>query len=194
MIGGAMSEKRARGSRATLHPTTTDWIIRFTHDSANNSHPSIQCPERGNLYSVNEGNQSRWDEPTRRWAAWIKSDDKAEGLPYGHRYVGSLVADAHRTLLKGGVFAYPADTKSTNGKLRLLYEANPMAFLFEQSSEGRGPEIGIRSEAAAQSVSRFIERESLKRARDLVDHHLADLAMCHTARRHLALQERREFH
>ena len=58
---------------------------------------------------------------------------QGEGLPYGHRYVGSLVADAHRTLLKGGIFAYPADTKSPGGKLRLLYEANPMAFLFEQA-------------------------------------------------------------
>jgi fructose-1,6-bisphosphatase I len=69
----------------------------------------------------------------KKWAAWIKSDDKAGGLPYGQRYVGSLVADAHRTLLKGGIFAYPADKKSPDGKLRLLYEANPMAYLFEQA-------------------------------------------------------------
>ena len=97
------------------------------------SHPSIQCPERGSTYSINEGNHSRWDEPTRKWAQWIKSEDKAEGLPYGHRYVGTLVADAHRTLLKGGIFAYPSDRKSPGGKLRLLYEANPMAYLFEQA-------------------------------------------------------------
>jgi fructose-1,6-bisphosphatase I len=97
------------------------------------SHPNIRCPERGNTYSINEGNFSRWSEPVRRWNSWIKGDDKAQGLPYGHRYVGSLVADAHRTLLKGGVFAYPADRKSPEGKLRLLYEANPMAYLFEQA-------------------------------------------------------------
>ena len=67
----------------------------------------------------------------RRWNAWIKEDAKADGRPYGGRYVGTLVADAHRTLLKGGIFAYPADKKSPGGKLRLLYEANPFAFLFE---------------------------------------------------------------
>ena len=69
----------------------------------------------------------------KKWAHWIKSEDKAQGLPYGHRYVGSLVADAHRTLLKGGIFAYPADKKSPEGKLRLLYEANPVAYIFEQA-------------------------------------------------------------
>ena len=82
---------------------------------------------------MNEGNFTRWDDSVKKWVTWIKSDDKAKGLPYGHRYVGSLVADAHRTLLKGGIFTYPADTKSPHGKLRLLYEANPMAYLFEQA-------------------------------------------------------------
>jgi fructose-1,6-bisphosphatase I len=82
---------------------------------------------------VNEGNSVRWSEGVRRWNAWVKEDNKAEGRPYSHRYVGSLVADAHRTLLKGGIFAYPADKKSPSGKLRLLYEANPMAFIFEAS-------------------------------------------------------------
>jgi fructose-1,6-bisphosphatase I len=82
---------------------------------------------------VNEGNFARWDDRVKKWVTWIKAEDKAQGLPYGHRYVGSLVADAHRTLLKGGIFAYPADKKSPGGKLRLLYEANPMAFVFEQA-------------------------------------------------------------
>jgi fructose-1,6-bisphosphatase I len=93
----------------------------------------IKCPDKGTTYSVNEGNHARWDAPTKKWNAWIKSEDKADQRPYGHRYVGSLVADAHRTLLKGGIFTYPADTKSPQGKLRLLYEANPIAYLFEQA-------------------------------------------------------------
>jgi fructose-1,6-bisphosphatase I len=97
------------------------------------SHANIRCPEKGSTYSANEGNYARWSDGTRKWNAWIKSEDKAQGLPYSHRYVGSLVADAHRTLLKGGIFAYPADKKSPGGKLRLLYEANPMAYLFEQA-------------------------------------------------------------
>ncbi len=108
----------------TLDPNVGEFFL---------STPNIRCPLRGNGYSVNEGNYSRWPAPIQKWNQWIKEEDKQTNRPYGHRYVGSLVADAHRTLLKGGVFAYPADTKSTNGKLRLLYEANPMAFLFEQA-------------------------------------------------------------
>lgn len=125
------------GSATTLVLSMGHGVHGFTLDPGVGefflSHPSIRCPEVGSTYSLNEGNHSRWDERTKKWAAWIKSEDRAFGLPYGHRYVGSLVADAHRTLLKGGVFAYPADAKSPQGKLRLLYEANPMAFLFEQA-------------------------------------------------------------
>jgi fructose-1,6-bisphosphatase I len=95
------------------------------------SHERIRVPERGSTYSINEGNASLWPDGVRRWNAWLKEVDKAGGRPYGQRYVGSLVADAHRTLLKGGIFAYPADKKSPKGKLRLLYEANPFAFVFE---------------------------------------------------------------
>jgi fructose-1,6-bisphosphatase I len=125
------------GSATTLVLSTGQGVHEFTLDPNVGefflSRPNIRCPERGNTYSVNEGNFSRWDERVKQWATWIKSDDKGSGLPYGHRYVGSLVADAHRTLLKGGIFAYPADKKSPGGKLRLLYEANPMAYLFEQA-------------------------------------------------------------
>jgi len=107
----------------TLDPNVGEFFL---------SRPDIRVPV-GNTYSVNEGNFSRWKPGVQRWNAWIKSDDPATNRPYGHRYVGSLVADAHRTLLKGGIFAYPADTKSPNGKLRLLYEANPIAFVMEQA-------------------------------------------------------------
>jgi fructose-1,6-bisphosphatase I len=125
------------GSATTLTLSTGAGVHGFTLDPNVGefflSHPNIRCPTRGNTYSINEGNFSRWGEPVRRWNAWIKSDNKELGLPFGHRYVGSLVADAHRTLVKGGIFAYPADKKSPDGKLRLLYEANPMAYLFEQA-------------------------------------------------------------
>ncbi len=95
------------------------------------SHENIRIPARGSTYSINEGNSAHWTDDVRRWNGWLKESVKEEGRPYGMRYVGSLVADAHRTLLKGGIFAYPADTKSKKGKLRLLYEANPYAFIFE---------------------------------------------------------------
>lgn len=108
----------------TLDPTCGEFFL---------SRPNIKTVEKGTTYSVNEGNFSRWPDGVKKWSQWVKSDDKPNGLPYGHRYVGSLVGDAHRTLLKGGIFAYPADKKSPEGKLRLLYEANPMAYIFEQA-------------------------------------------------------------
>lgn len=95
------------------------------------SHENIRIPEKGSTYSINEGNHARWPDQVKRWNAWIKEESKSDGRPYGGRYVGTLVADAHRTLLKGGIFAYPTDSKSPKGKLRLLYEANPFAFLLE---------------------------------------------------------------
>jgi fructose-1,6-bisphosphatase I len=91
------------------------------------SQPDIRCPDKGSCFSVNEGNYGKWAPEIQKWSHWVKTEGN------GARYVGSLVADAHRTLIKGGIFAYPADTKSKSGKLRLLYEANPMAFLFEQA-------------------------------------------------------------
>ncbi|MGH7268865.1 MAG: class 1 fructose-bisphosphatase [Polyangiaceae bacterium] len=125
------------GSATTLSLSTGHGVYGFTLDPSVGefflSHSNIRCPERGNTYSINEGNFARWDDRVRKWNAWLKGEDKARGLPYGHRYVGSLVADAHRTLMKGGIFAYPADKKSPSGKLRLLYEANPMAYIFEQA-------------------------------------------------------------
>ncbi|MBV9948941.1 MAG: class 1 fructose-bisphosphatase, partial [Myxococcales bacterium] len=138
------------GSATTLVLSSGRGVHMFTLDPGVGefflSHANVRCPERGATYSINEGNVSRWDERVRRWDAWIKSDDPAHGLPYGHRYVGSLVADAHRTLLKGGIFAYPPDSKNPRGKLRLLYEANPMAYLFEQAGG-----------AATDGVNRILE-------------------------------------
>jgi fructose-1,6-bisphosphatase I len=124
------------GSSTMLVITTgSGGVHGFTYDPTVGefflSHEDIRTPERGSMYSINEGNSAHWSDPVRRWSEWIKSDDKASGRPYGMRYVGSMVADAHRTLLKGGIFAYPADRKSPGGKLRLLYEANPFAFIFE---------------------------------------------------------------
>ena len=123
------------GSSTVLVLSTGKGVHGFTWDPGAGefflSHENIQIPKKGALYSVNEGNYSRWTDGVKRWNAFMKEVDQDSGRPYSHRYVGSLVADAHRTLLKGGIFAYPADTKSPKGKLRLLYEANPMAFIFE---------------------------------------------------------------
>ena len=131
----------------TLDPSVGEFFL---------SHGNVRCPERGNCYSANEGNYVRWTDGVKRWVDHLKTEDKARNLPYGHRYVGSLVADAHRTLLRGGIFAYPADTKSPNGKLRLLYEANPMAFIFEQAggaaTTGDGRILDVVPKALHQRV------------------------------------------
>jgi fructose-1,6-bisphosphatase I len=147
------------GSSTVLVLTTGKGGVHgFTWDPAAGefflSHEDIRCPEKGNMYSINEGNSVRWAAGIQRWNDWIKDDDKATGRPYSHRYVGSLVADAHRTLLKGGIFAYPADSKSPEGKLRLLYEANPMAMIFDaaggRSSTGDGSVLDIQPTALHQ--------------------------------------------
>jgi fructose-1,6-bisphosphatase I len=133
------------GSSTVLVFTTGRGVHGFTWDPTAGefflSHENIRCPDRGNYYSINEGYAGRWTKGVTEWANYLKQTNEADGRPYSHRYVGSLVADAHRTLLKGGIFAYPADLKSPIGKLRLLYEANPFAFVFEaaggKASTGR---------------------------------------------------------
>jgi len=135
----------------TLDPTIGEFFL---------SHQDIRVPQRGNTFSVNEGNFSRWDEGTRQWVDYLKQEDPATKRPYTARYVGSLVADAHRTLLKGGIFAYPADRKSPHGKLRLLYEANPMAFVFEaaggKATSGKGRILDIKPENLHQRTPLII--------------------------------------
>lgn len=108
----------------TLDPTVGEFLL---------SHPFITTPPRGKIYSVNEGNSIRWDDKVRRLVEYFKADDKATDRPYTSRYIGSLVADFHRNLLKGGIFMYPHDNKNPNGKLRLLYEAAPLAFICKQA-------------------------------------------------------------
>ncbi|MEZ4407105.1 MAG: class 1 fructose-bisphosphatase [Polyangiales bacterium] len=126
------------GSSTVLVYSTGDGVHGFTLDPAVGefflSHESIRIPPKGRSYSINEGNTHLWPEGVRRWVESLKTPKtNSEGAVsvYSSRYVGSLVADFHRTLLKGGVFAYPADKKSPAGKLRLLYEAAPMSFICE---------------------------------------------------------------
>jgi fructose-1,6-bisphosphatase I len=108
----------------TLDPTVGEFLL---------SQENIQIPPRGSIYSANEGNFHNWDDGMRQYINYLKTPDKASGRPYSTRYVGSLVADFHRNLLYGGIFLYPADKKNPTGKLRLLYEANPLAFVIEQA-------------------------------------------------------------
>jgi fructose-1,6-bisphosphatase I len=127
------------------------------------SNPNIRIPARGKIYSINEGNQPYWKKGTREYVDYLKSEDNKLKTPYSSRYIGSLVADFHRNLLKGGIFLYPEDTKDPKkptGKLRLLYEANPLAFVVEQAggyaSTGYEPILGIKPTKLHQRVPLII--------------------------------------
>jgi fructose-1,6-bisphosphatase I len=108
----------------TLDPVSGEFIL---------SHPNVQVPKRGAIYSVNEGNEKTWTQSTQLYVRDKKGDESKKLKPYSLRYVGSMVADVHRTLIKGGIFFYPADIKSPEGKLRLLYECNPMSYIMEKA-------------------------------------------------------------
>ncbi|MFQ5520018.1 MAG: class 1 fructose-bisphosphatase [Candidatus Methylomirabilia bacterium] len=128
------------GPGTVLIYTAGDGVHGFTLDPTvgefMRSHQNIRIPARGRTYSVNEGNAPRWDPSIRRYIEHLRVADVPTGRPYTARYVGSLVADFHRTLLEGGIFLYPADAAAAGkatGKLRLLYEAAPMGFVAEQA-------------------------------------------------------------
>jgi fructose-1,6-bisphosphatase I len=123
------------GSSTMLVYTAGNGVHGFTLDPAIGafviSHENIKMPAQGNLYSVNEANADTFPEGYRRFLARLRAGEA--GQKYSSRYIGSLVADFHRTLLKGGIFLYPPTAQHPRGKLRLMYEANPIAFLAEQS-------------------------------------------------------------
>src|SRR5437868_12169675 len=97
------------------------------------SHPDIKCPESGKMYSVNHGNFFQYDEPVKKYITACQKKDKTNGGPYTQRYIGSMASDVHRNLIKGGIFMYPGTTGKPNGKLRLLYECNPLAYIVERA-------------------------------------------------------------
>ncbi|XP_040367568.1 fructose-1,6-bisphosphatase, cytosolic isoform X2 [Rosa chinensis] len=120
------------GSSCTLVLSTGNGVNGFTLDPSLGefilTHPNIRIPNRGKIYSVNEGNAENWDIQTNMYVGLCKFN-----MGKSFRYIGSLVADVHRTLLYGGIFLYPAEKKSPNGKLRVLYEVFPMSYLVEQA-------------------------------------------------------------
>ena len=141
------------GSSTVLVVATAAGVDGFTLDAATGTfeltHPNIRFPSRCQYYSVPDGYYKDWDEPTRQAATMLRDS-------YSLRYVGSLVADFHRNLLKGGIFWYPADNNSSNGKLRLMYEANPLGFVAERAggaaSSGHHRILDIQPEALHQRV------------------------------------------
>ena len=125
------------GSSTMLVFTTGNGVNGFTYDPSIGvfylSHPDIKIPESGTIYSINEGNYAYFSDKMKAYIDYCKSIDTTTNRPYTGRYIGSMIADLHRNLLKGGIYLYPNSQKSPNGKLRLLYECNPMAFIIEQA-------------------------------------------------------------
>ena len=157
------------GSSTILVYTTGNGVNGFTLDPSIGefclSHPDIQTPKDAKIYSINEGNEAQFTDGVKKYINYCKGEDKATGRPYSSRYIGSFVADFHRNLLKGGIFIYPPTAKAPNGKLRLLYEANPLAFVAEQAggraTDGKNRILEITPSALHQRVPLFIGSENM---------------------------------
>ncbi|EON66839.1 fructose-1,6-bisphosphatase [Coniosporium apollinis CBS 100218] len=153
----------------TMYGASTQLVITmrggtvngFTMDNALGefilTHPNMRMPKKRAIYSVNEGNSLYWEEPVKEYINSLKYPEKDGGKPYSARYIGSMVADAYRTLLYGGIFAYPADKKSTKGKLRILYECAPMALVFENAG---GQAVNSKMERLIEVVPEHIHDRS----------------------------------
>lgn len=142
----------------TLDPSVGEFLL---------SHPNIRIPEQPKYYSVNQGYQRYWSEGVRRYTEWLQGQDGSRKV-LSLRYIGSLMADFHRNLLAGGIFYYPADAKDPSqphGKLRLLYEAIPLAFLAEHAggyaSDGRQPILDIQPTGLHERTPLFIGNRDL---------------------------------
>jgi fructose-1,6-bisphosphatase I len=155
------------GSSTVLVYTAGSGVHGFTLDPAFGefilSHKNIQTPKKAKIYSINEGNYLYWHPGLKKYIKYLQDEDKATDRPYSSRYIGSMVADIHRNLLYGGIFMYPADSRNPNGKLRLMYECNPMAFIIEQAggraSNGKQRMLDIQPENLHQRVPIFIGSE-----------------------------------
>ena len=152
------------GSSTMLVYTTGNGVNGFTLNPAIGefclSHPNMQINESGAIYSMNEGNLNLSSSGVKAYIDYCKEIDKDSSRPYTARYIGSLVADFHRNLIKGGIYLYPATVKSPKGKLRLLYECAPLAFIVEQAggkaSDGKNRIMDIVPNELHQRVPYFV--------------------------------------
>jgi fructose-1,6-bisphosphatase I len=135
------------------------------------THPDMRVPKSRAIYSVNEGNSMYWEDPVKNWCESLKNPGEG-GKPYSARYIGSMVADAYRTLLYGGIFAYPADKKSPKGKLRILYECAPMAMVFE-NGESRSA-LQLEQLANIDVAGGLAVNSKMERMLEVVPEHIHD--------------------
>ena len=168
------------GSSTMLVFTTGNGVHGFTYDPGIGnfilSHPDMKFPDNGKIYSVNEGNYNNFNQGVRRYIQYCQEIDASTNRPYTGRYIGSLVADFHRNLIKGGIYMYPATNAAPNGKLRLLYECSPLAFLAEQAggsaSTGNGRVMEVEPTELHQRVPYFIgSKEMVEMAETFLQTH-----------------------
>ncbi|MES2445965.1 MAG: class 1 fructose-bisphosphatase [Bacteroidota bacterium] len=165
------------GSSTMLVYTTGKGVNGFTLDPSIGefclSHPNMKIPDDGIIYSINEGNYVHFPDGVKKYLKYAQVEDLATRRPYTSRYIGSMVADIHRNLIKGGIYIYPTTAASPNGKLRLLYECNPMAFIIEQAggvaSDGFNRILDIVPTELHQRTSVFIgSPKMVKMAEDMM--------------------------
>lgn len=170
------------GSSTMLVYTTGVGVHAFTYDSSIGvfclSHEKVRFPATGNMYSINEGNYIKFPQGVKKYLKYCQEQDEATKRPYTSRYIGSLVADFHRNLLKGGIYIYPSTASHPKGKLRLLYECNPMAFLAEQAggraSDGFRRILDIEPETLHQRMPLFVGTESMVKEAERFMHDYPD--------------------
>src|ERR1043165_3405349 len=152
------------GSSTMMVYTTGKGVNGFTLDPSIGefclSHPDMKCPKNGTIYSINEGNYVHFSDGVKQYIKFCQVEESKTNRPYSSRYIGSLVADFHRNLLKGGIFIYPSTLKSPKGKLRLLYECNPLSFIIEQAggkaSDGFHRILGLQPASLHQRTPFFV--------------------------------------
>ena len=154
-------------SSFTLDPSIGEFIL---------SEDNFKIPKEGNIYSINEGSYNSWADGLKKYIKYCQVEDESTNRPYTARYIGSMVADLHRTLIKGGIFIYPASTKYPQGKLRLMYECNPLSFIIEQaggtSIDGKGRIMEKKPESIHERSPIYIgSPENVKKVKELLDQH-----------------------
>ena len=159
------------GSSTMMVYTTGKGVNGFTLDPSIGefclSHPNMKIPEDGVIYSINEGNYVHFPEGVKKYIKYAQVEDAATNRPYTSRYIGAMAADIHRNLIKGGIYMYPTTASSPKGKLRLLYECNPMAFIIEQAggiaSDGLNRILDIEPTELHQRVAIFVGSPTMVR-------------------------------
>ena len=166
------------GSSTLMAYTTGVGVSLFTLDPSIGEFilcdDNISIPDKGKIYSVNEGSYHSWEEGLKQYVKYCQVEDSQTDRPYKARYIGSMVADVHRTLITGGIFIYPNSSQYPNGKLRLMYECNPLSFLVEQAGgmaiDGKGRILEIEPESIHQRTPIFIgSKQNVLKAKEFLD-------------------------